>query len=405
MVKRRRAAQAAAVVLGVLVLAGCAGKVVLDQATNTAGTGGPLIDALSTAIALIPATSVAVVLAIRRPRNPIGWLLFAILILGASPTSEYDVLAYRTHPGTIPLGWASVTLEQCWPLFLASVAILLWTFPDGRLPTGRWRRPSVVYLVSGLLIATAASSSGAVGAAQHDIQVTATGDLATPAATGYVILNFAAIAMSVVAWLIWIAIQFPTYRHAHGERRQQLKWLYSGAGVTLVAFIFGIFLIPLATGGAIGNDTNPVAEAFLFLAFGALPVSMGVAVLRYRLYELDRIISRVVAYTLITGLLVAVFAGAVLLTSHVLPFQDSVSVAVSTLITAALFNPVRRRVQRVVDRRFNRARYNAEAVVAAFTARLRNNVDLDAVREDLIGVVDEAVQPTRVSMWLVPHGD
>ena len=104
MVKRRRVAQAAAVVLGVLVLAACAGKVVLDKATNTAGTGGPLIDALSTAIALIPATAVAVVLAARRPRNPIGWLLFAILILGASPTTEYDVLAYRTHPG--PCRWA-----------------------------------------------------------------------------------------------------------------------------------------------------------------------------------------------------------------------------------------------------------------------------------------------------------
>ncbi len=401
MVKRRRVTQAAAVVLGVLVLAACAGKVVLDKATNTAGTGGPLIDALATAIALIPATAVAVVLATRRPRNPIGWLLFAILILGASPTTEYDVLAYRTHPGTMPLGWVSVTLEQCWPLFLASVAILLWTFPDGRLPTGRWRRLSVVYLVSGLLIATAASSSGAMAAAQHDIRVTADGDLANPADTGYVILNFAAIAMSVVAWLIWIAIQFPAYRRAHGERRQQLKWLYSGAAVTLVAFVFGIFVIPLATGGAIGSDTNPVAEAFLFLAFGALPASLGVAVLKYRLYELDRLISRVVAYTLITGLLAGVFAGLVLLATHLLPRQDSVSVAVSTLITAALFNPVRRRVQRVVDRRFNRARYNAEAVVAAFTARLRHNVDLDAVREDLLGVVDEAFQPTQVSTWLV----
>ena len=305
----------------------------------------------------------------------------------------------------MPLGWVSVTLEQCWPLFLASVAILLWTFPDGRLPTGRWGRLSVVYLVSGLLIATTASSSGAVAAAQHDIRVTADGDLANPAGTGYVILNFAAIAMSVVAWLIWIAIQFPAYRHAHGERRQQLKWLYSGAAVTLVAFVFGIFVIPLATGGAIGSDTNPAAEAFLFLAFGSLPASLGVAVLKYRLYELDRLISRVVAYTLITGLLVAVFAGVVLLTTHVLPFRGSVPVAISTLITAALFNPLRRRVQHAVDRRFNRARYNAEAVVAAFTARLRDNVDLDAVREDLIGVVDEAVQPTRVAMWLVPRGD
>ncbi|MFY9934104.1 MAG: hypothetical protein WAK82_39465, partial [Streptosporangiaceae bacterium] len=200
---------------------------------------------------------------------------------------------------------------------------------------------------------------------------------------------------------------FPAYRHAHGERRQQLKWLYSGAAVTLVAFVFGIFVIPLATGGSIGSDSSgdPGIQALVILACGALPVSMGVAVLRYRLYELDRIISRVVSYTLITALLVTVFAGVVLLTTHVLPFRGSVPVAISTLITAALFNPLRRRVQHAVDRRFNRARYNAEAVVAAFTARLRDNVDLDAVREDLIGVVDEAVQPTRVAMWLVPRGD
>ena len=306
-------------VLGVLVLAACAGKVVLDKAANTAGTGGPLIDALSTAIALIPATAVAVVLAARRPRNPIGWLLFAILILGASPTTEYDVLAYRTHPGTMPLGWVSVTLEQCWPLFLASVAI-----PAMDVPGRKAAHRPVGAPVSGLPCVRPADryhglvESGAVAAAQHDIRVTADGDLANPAGTGYVILNFAAIAMSVVAWLIWIAIQFPAYRHAHGERRQQLKWLYSGAAVTLVAFVFGIFVIPLATGGAIGSDTNPAAEAFLFLAFGSLPASLGVAVLKYRLYELDRLISRVVAYTLITGLLVAVFAGVVLLTTHVL---------------------------------------------------------------------------------------
>jgi hypothetical protein len=143
-----------------------------------------------------------------------------------------------------------------------------------------------------------------------------------------------------------------------------------------------------------------VVNALFILSFGALPVFMGVAVLRYRLYELDRIVSRVVSYALVTALLVGVYTGLVLAATHLLPHKSAVAVAVSTLITAALFSPVRRRVQRVVDRRFNRSRYDAEAMVATFTGRLRHTVDLDAVRDDFVSVVDQAFQPTRVSIWL-----
>jgi hypothetical protein len=125
-----------------------------------------------------------------------------------------------------------------------------------------------------------------------------------------------------------------------------------------------------------------------------------VAVLKYRLYELNRIISRVVSYTLVTALLGGLFAGLILLATHVLPVKGPVAVAVATLVIAALFNPLRRRVQRAVDRRFNRARYDAEAIVAAFTARLRQTIDLDTLRGDLAGVVDEAFQPSHVSVWL-----
>jgi hypothetical protein len=127
-----------------------------------------------------------------------------------------------------------------------------------------------------------------------------------------------------------------------------------------------------------------------------------VAVLKYRLYELNRVISRVVSYTLITALLGGVFAGLILLADRVLAVKGSVAVAVATLVIAALFNPLRRRVQRVVDRRFNRSRYDAEAVVAAFNARLRQTVDLDALRHDLLGVTDDAFQPAHVFVWLAP---
>ena len=405
MVSRGRIAPVVAVLLGLVVLGMLALTVVLDSLTHYPGTGGPLVDSLAVGSAGIPAASVATLLAARRPGNPIGWLLFGILFAGSSPSNQYDILAYRMHPGTLPLGWLSVVFEELWPLFLVFVAILLWVFPDGKLPAGRWRRPSVILLVSGLLLGVAASSSGVVAVARGDVRITATGDLVNPPGGRFVILDIAVITLSLAAWLAWIVIQIPTYRKADGERRQQLKWLYSGAAVTLAAFVFGVFVVPLATGHAPGYPNNPVISALVILAFGAMPASLAVAVLKYRLYELDRIISRVVSYTLITAVLVGFYTGLVLLTTHVLPFKSAVAVAACTLITAALFNPLRRRVQRAVDRRFNRSRYNAEAVVAAFTARMRQTVDFNAVRDNLVGVVHEAFQPTQVSMWLAQRAE
>ena len=404
MVSRARIAPVAAVLLGLVVLGMLALTVVLDSLTHYPGTGGPLVDSLAVASAGLPAAAVATLLVARRPGNPIGWLLFGILFVGNSPSNEYDILAYRMHPGTLPLGWVSVIFEELWPLFLVFVAILLWVFPDGKLPAGRWRRPSVILLVSGLLLGVAASSSGVVAVARGDVRITATGDLVNPPGGWFVIVDIAVIALSLAVWLAWIVIQIPTYRKADGERRQQLKWLYSGAAVTLVALVFGVFVVPVATGHAPGYPNNPVISALVVLAVGAMPASLGVAVLKYRLYELDRIISRVVSYTLITAVLVGFYTGIVLLTTHVLPFKSAVTVAACTLITAALFNPLRRRVQRAVDRRFNRSRYNAEAVVAAFTARMRQTVDFDVVRDDLVGVVHEAFQPTQVSVWLAEAG-
>jgi hypothetical protein len=401
MLSRGRIAQVAAILLGLAALGMSVLTVVLDSLTHYPGTGGPLVDSLTTAAAGVPAASVATLLAARRPGNPIGWLLFAILFTGANPSSEYDVWAYRMHPGTVPLGWVSVVIQELWPLFLVLIAILFWVFPDGTLPGGRWRRPSVVLLVIGLLLGGAASMSGIVIVARHHVRITATGDVNESAGGVFVILFVAVIVLSLAAWLAWLIIQIPAYRKADGERRQQLKWLYSGAAITLVTFIVGVFVIPVALGRAPGSPTNPVVNALVILSFGALPVFMGVAVLKYRLYELDRIISRVVSYALITALLVGVYSGLVLLATHALPVRSAVGVAVATLICAALFNPVRRRVQRLVDRRFNRSRYNAEAVVSAFTARMRQTVDFDGVRDDLVGVVHEAFQPTQVSMWLV----
>jgi hypothetical protein len=159
----------------------------------------------------------------------------------------------------------------------------------------------------------------------------------------------------------------------------------------------------IAVGGTLDPSASPAVQAVAdgaTIGMAALPVSVGVAILKYRLYDIDRIISRTLAYAIVTGLLVGVYAGLVLLTTQVFRIHSTVAVAASTLAAAALFNPVRRRVQKAVDRRFNRARYDADQTVAAFAARLKDAVDLDSVRGDLAGVVHQALEPAHVSVWI-----
>jgi hypothetical protein len=201
----------------------------------------------------------------------------------------------------------------------------------------------------------------------------------------------------VAFWLAFVGRQIASFRRSADERRQQLKWLMSGAAVTFA-------------GGAavtlVGSlDTHPSGLAQAVTNLGgtvtiALPLSIGVGILRYRLYDIDRIISRALAYALVTGLLIGLYIGLVLLATRVLTFHGSVAVAASTLAAAALFNPLRRRMQRVVDRRFNRARYDADKTVAMFAGRLNDAVDLDAVRDDLASVVYQALEPASISVWM-----
>jgi hypothetical protein len=397
---RARAAPAAAVALGVLMLGLAAASVVLDRLTHQPGTGGPVADAFLTAAGAVPVTAVGVLLAARQPRNPIGWMLLAIIFVEGSPTSQYLVLDYRMQHGTLPLAWLAVVLEECWPMFLVLVTLLLWLFPDGRLPGGRWHRPAVIGVSCWLLVGLATSSRGVLVAASGGVRIHANGDLANPVPVAFGVLSVVVVAGTVVIWVGWLALQIPAYRHAGGERRQQLKWLYSGAAIYLISAILGIFAASLVLSEKPGWADQTVVNVLFTLGTAALPVCMAVAILKYRMYELNRIISRVISYTLITALLGGVFAGLILLATHVLPVKGPLPVAVATLVIAALFNPLRKRVQRAVDRRFNRARYDGEALVAAFTSRLRRTIDLDTVQGDLVGVVHEAFQPAHVSLWL-----
>jgi MFS family permease len=386
---RRRVAPIVAIAFGVLTLAVALAGPALDGVLHQHGLGGPVADWLTTAVPLVSAAAVGSLVAARRPRNPIGWIILAIFLLAAAPDSQYAFLDYRMHHGKLPFGWVAVALLGAWPLWLALIAILLWLFPDGRLPTGRWRRPSVILVAAGSLLALAVSTGLLAATAGHAMPVGASGNLiAQPTGVWKILqraLGVTFITLLAGSFLAWLAVQIPSYRRSGSERRQQLKWLYGGA----VIFVISTF-IP----GQVGNDwIGPLGAA-------ALPVCIGVAVLKYRLYEIGRIISRVISYALITAVLAGAFAGLVLFATEVLPFKTPVAVAASTLAAAALFNPLRTRVQRMVDRRFNRARYNAEAVVAAFTARLRQTVNLDTVQGELIDTVYRAFEPAHASVWL-----
>jgi hypothetical protein len=198
----------------------------------------------------------------------------------------------------------------------------------------------------------------------------------------------------------FIGHQVLTWRRSAGMLRQQVKWLASGAAVTMAS---AVVAIAFSSPGP-SSTLRDWADNLAWFGLAALPVSMGVGILRYRLYEIDRLISRTLAYAAVTALLVGVYAGLVLLSTHVLSLNSPVAVAASTLAAAALFNPLRRRVQRFVDRRFNRARYDAELTVTAFAARLKDAVDLGSVRADLTSVVQDTLEPSHVSLWLSDRG-
>jgi hypothetical protein len=327
------------------------------------------------------------VLASRRPENRIGWLfLVAGLGLGLSGFSNsYALHTLIAHPGSWPAGRAFAWLSNwIWAVPVAMLAYLFLLFPTGNVRSQRWRPAAwftggafALVAVCGLIAATRSwahpfATSGPVGLIAVLLLVTT-------------VLVSAALVVGVAAIMVRFA-------KSSGEERLQLKWCAAAAFVLAVVFVVSFWVTAAAVN---------VLES---LAFLCLWTAIAFAVLKYRLYDIDRIISRTLAYAIVTGLLVGVYAGLVLLVTQVFRVHTPVAVAASTLAAAALFNPLRRRVQRVVDRRFNRARYDGDQTVAAFAARLKDAVDLDSVQDDLAGVVNKALEPAHISVWVSPRG-
>lgn len=397
------ASPTAAIVVALLIVILAAAVIVLSLFSHERGTSSPLFIALA-----LPFAVVGFLVARRQPQNAIGWLLLgmASCFLLISIGRAYSVLDYRTHQGSLPLGWLAVSLTDFWtPLFLL-MGVPMLLFPAGKLPSSRWHWSLWAYAIAGGFLSVTALAEGISIALGRHVQIDKTG-MATNNVGGFVgVLGNAAEVCSLIALalaLTWIVRLVTSYRSARGDNRQQLKWLMTGGAVTVVA-------VGLGASGVLPSGPTPsgigplLLSTFIVLGFLGLPIGLAMGILKYRLYDIDRLISRTLAYAIVTGLLIGVYVGLVTLATRVLPFSSPIGVAVSTLCAVALFNPLRRRVQRLVDRRFNRARYNAEATVAAFAQRVRDDVDLDVVSSAFVRAVQSSVEPAHVSVWLRPTG-
>jgi hypothetical protein len=343
-------------------------------------------------VSLLGPPLLAGLIAARRPSNPYGWLWAAYGLGWAVVGFTNAAVAYVSASDTGVAWWARpiawVNIVAFVPL-LGLTALILLLFPDGRPSSPRWRWlvwaigvVVVVTTVAGALLP--AGEGDPVGnplAVQGPLEA-----VADAVANVGITALFFAIVLAAASLLL-------RFRRARGLQRQQLKWLAYG-GVFLAAYVV-LDMVSLAPSGLV----DALLEA---LTFAALYVGVGMAVLRYRLYDIDRLINRTLVYGLLTVLLGGGYAGLVLGLGRLLGRDSSLAVAVATLAVAALFQPARRRIQAVVDRRFNRRRYDAARTIGAFSARLREQVDLDTLSAELLGVVDQTMQPTQVWLWLRP---
>jgi hypothetical protein len=362
--------------------------------------GAPELTALPasgipTVAAAVSAVTVGAVLAARRPGHPVGWLLLG---LGLSQTAHDLTYAYTRYglvvrPGSLPgAAYLAGLNNGVVVLWVACAGFVLLLTPTGSLPSPRWRWwARIVAAAAGVWLLGSIVDPAPLRPEFPDVG----NPLAVPALFGP--LN----ALPVAALLVLAGLPVGAvslllrFRRARGVERQQLRWLVWGAIVAAMALLVALAALFLLEDFGLLNVALGTSAA-------VLPLSTGAAILRYRLYDLDRIVSRTLAYGLLTVLLGLGYAAVVLGLGGLLPDSSNLVVAAATLAVAAIFQPLRRRIQAVVDRRFNRRRHDAGLTIAAFSTRLRDQVDLTTLTGELLAVVDQTMQPTRASLWLRP---
>jgi hypothetical protein len=353
------------------------------------------------ALAFVSFLIVGLLIAARRPENPIGWMFCVIGLASAWDffAQQYAIYALVTRPGVLPAGvWMAWTRIWAATAVWALMFFALLLFPDGRLLSPRWR-PFALFAAGVLVL---------VGVL-FTFEPRRLADVRVPNPMGIEaaasIIESSQSILSPITLGIGLATAgsvIVRFRRARGEERQQLEWLAYTAG-----FFLSLTVLRLLNTQLLQNRVIEfVGEILWILAIAVVPTSVGIAILRYRLYEIDLIINRTLVYGPLAATLVVLYVGCIVLLQRVFVGitgeQSTLAVVASTLAIAALFNPLRRRIQSFIDRRFYRSKYDAAKTLDAFSARLRDETDIDDLRGDLVGVVRETMQPAHVSLWLRP---
>jgi hypothetical protein len=362
------------------------------------------------AVFAIPFGFIGALLVWRRPRNRVGWVITAIALSFALwfLARQYAVFTLVTEPGSLPAGvfmlWMTTGWADLgWALAFTYLPLL---FPDGGVPSPRWR--PVAWLAAALVLFNVVAGQLLP---HHDLVVPAGaypfGLSPQPELRGRVLVVAAVLFYAPVV-IVCFAAPLVRFRAAKGIERQQLKWFIFAAAVLFVGLVVDV--VPLTTSpearlefGRTGLRVDLVSGTLLVVAFLALPTAIGIAILRYRLYDIDVIIRRTLVYGALSIALAFTYVALIAVVQAVLrPFTSGseLAVAASTLLTLALVQPMRGRIQAAVDRRFYRSRYDASRTLDAFTARMRDQVDIDAVREGMLDVVGTTLRPAHASIWL-----
>jgi hypothetical protein len=347
--------------------------------------------------------SVGAIVASRRPENPVGWLLClsGVAVSTSTFTSLYAIYALLAQPGSLPAGEASAWIAA-WilPIIIGLQISYLLLFPTGRLPSRRWRWLACLtgaFVLVGVVLSAFSSGAyfGALGPIRNPLGI-----------EGFA--NVYKAVLYTLAPILYIAIALAVFmrlRRAVGVERQQLKWF--AYAVAILAIVSTLYVITIAIDAP--GWFEWAANAILAAAGTTIPISIGIAILRYRLYDIDRIINRTLVYGSLTAMLALLYFGGVTAAQALLRTLTGeeqlpqLVVVASTLVIAALFNPLRHRIQSFIDRRFYRSKYDARKTLEVFSAKLRNETDLEALGDDLVGVVRETMQPAHVSLWLRPN--
>jgi hypothetical protein len=406
---RRRLAWAVFAVTAVLWVVAIATAWLTRDLSNSESLGSSSADivvtvAIAAVLLLFPIAGV--VIATRQPANPIGWILLAIgagwgLLAGATGYADYGI---RLHPGSLPAtGVAAAVTVSVWapPVGLTGTFLLL-LFPDGRLPGRRWRwvayvgAAAIVVCVATGLLDSDVLKDGPYSHTQNPMGVDALGGVIA-------VLDYAVVVLAVtmVASAASLVVRF---RRAGLVEREQVKWLAAAAGVSAWIYLGDLVVSAIAAGSGPEPVWRVVLDDTFVVSLGLIPIAIGIAVLRYRLYDIDVIIRRTLVYAALVGCLAVVYLGGVYAIQaavrSVSGQSGTLAVTVSTLLVAAAFQPLRTRIQRAVDHRFYRRRYDAARTIEAFSGRLREQVEIETVSDDVLDVVRDTLQPAHVSLWV-----